>query len=624
MGSVGMQFFDYYKFLGVASDASLDAIRAAIVVWREQNKRDRVHPELHLDVDRRDARLTQAEQILLATDQRRAYDEEYTRRIALQGDGLLWLEPEFVFDASDNAPALTVPALAVKLDDDWPRAIEAVRSRSVEQMLHFVRPRQPAPKQPRYTALENEIGRLRATLAEKRPYQMLESIIVLCDARLPRPEGRVDGRPIEGATLTEQRVRPDQPQTARFRVRRATEVRGCLFGYAWVEDSWASITNPASESFTVDGKTKRGSYFELVGDGEVEFTLSMPSPDLMALNRPESHRLRIVFELQPATSHYHVTRCHMPVAITPIPAKAAFEPAQLTLPIARRGARLSATARLINNGEAPLNAHRALPADPDVTVDDTLDGTGGEVHVTLDTSRLPYGKSFQRTVRYTADGDTSPVTLQLDGELLPTPWQHLFRLQPARDRFTLAGVFALFALAFGPILTGLLSPSSTALAFVCGLAITMGALGTARVIPPRIVRHIRASGETGVTEASIPWNPILIGTGAAAGAIAIVIALLTWDPWLKAYTYSVLGALIAAAWGFFFNEDLAIYPRQAGVTTPGDEKPKPLATGWKAGAIVAAIVLAITSLALDPSLFGALLLFSLPIALLIGVLATRS
>lgn len=624
MGSVGAQFFDYYKFLGVASDANLDAIRAAIANWREQNKRDRVHPELHLDVDRREARLTQAEQILLAADQRRVYDEEYTRRVAQQGDGLLWLEPEFVFDASDNAPALTVPSLAVKLDDDWPRAIEAVRSRAVEQMLHYVRPRQPAAKQPRYTALENEIGRLRATLGEKRPYQMLESTIVLCDARLPRPDGRVDGQPIEGAALKEQRVRPDQPQTARFRLRRATEVRGCLFGYAWVEDGWASITNPAPENFTVDGKTKRGSYFELVGDGEVEFTLSMPSPGLMALKRPETHNLRIVFDLQPATSHYHVARSHMPVAITTIPAKAAFEPARLTLPIARRGAKLSATARLINNGEAPLNAHRALPADPDVMVDDALDGVGGEVHVTLDTSRLPYGKPYQRTVRYTADGDTSSVSLQLDGELLPTPWQHLFRLQPARDRFTLAGVFALFALALGPILAGLLSSSSTALAIVCGLAITAGALGVARVIPRRIVRHIRASGETGVTEASIPWTPILVGAGAVVGAIAIVIALLPWDPGLKAYTYSVLGALIAAAGGFFFNEDLAVYPRREGPTTPGGEKPRPLAAGWKAGAIVTGIVLAIVSLAFDPGLFGALLLYSLPIAVMVGVLAARS
>lgn len=624
MGTVGAQFFDYYKFLGVGSDVNLDAIRDAIEAWREQNKRDRVHPELHLDVDRREARLNQAEKLLLTPDQRRSYDEEYNRRVAQQGEGLLWLEPEFVFDASDNAPALTVPALAVKLDDDWPRAIEAVKSRSVEQMLRFVRPRQPAAKQPRYTALENEIGRLRASLGEKRPYQMLESTIVLCDARLPRPDGRVDGQPIEGAALKEQQVRPDQPQTARFRLRRATEVRGCLFGYARVEDSWASITNPAPESFTVDGKTKRGSYFELVGDGEVEFTLSMPSTDLMALKRPESHKLRIVFELQPATSHYYVARCHMPIAITPIPAKAAFEPAQLTLPIARRGSRLSATARLVNNGEAPLNAHRALPVDPDVAVDETLDGVGGEVRVTLDTSRLPYGKPYQRTVRYMADGDTSSVFLQIDGELLPTPWQHLFRLQPVRDRFTLAGVFALFALALGPILTGLLSSSPIALAIICGLAITAGAVGVARVIPRRIVRHIRASGETSVSEASIPWNPILIGTGTVAGAIAIAIALLPWDPWLQAYTYSVLGALIAATWGFFFNEDLAVYPRTAGVTTPGGEKPKPLAAGWKAGAVFAAIILALTSLAFDPSLFGALLLFSLPIAMMIGVLAARS
>ena len=623
MGSVGAQFFDYYKFLGVASNANGEAIRAAIEAWREQNKRDRVHPELHLDVDRREARLALAEKVLLAQDQRHAYDEEYNRRVAQKGDGLLWLEPEFVFDASDNAPALTVPALAVKLDDDWPRAIEAVKSRAVEQMLHFVRPRQPVAKQPRYTALENEIERLRVSLGEKRPYQMLESTIVLCDGRLPRADGRVDGMPIEGAELKEQRFRPDHPQTARFRLRRATENRGCLFGYAWVEDSWASITNPAPESFTAGGAAKRGSYFELVGDGEVEFTVSMPSADLLALKRPETHKLRVVFEFQPATSHYYVARCQMPVAITPIPAKAAFEPAQLTLPLARRGAKLTATTRLVNKGESPLNAHRAAAADPDISVEDTLDGAGGEVRVTLDTSHLPYGKTYQRSVGYIAEGDTTSLALQINGELLPTPWQHLFRLQPARDRFTLAGVFALFALAFGPIVAGIVR-SPIALEVVCGLALTAGAVGVARVIPRRIVRHIRASGETKVSEASIPWSPILIATGSVVAAIAVAIALLPWDPWLKAYTYSVLGALIAATWGFFFNEDLAVYPRPAGVTTPGGEKPAPLHSGWKVGAVLAAIALAITALAFDAGLFGALLLYSLPIGIMVVVLAARS
>jgi len=313
----------------------------------------------------------------------------------------------------------------------------------------------------------------------------------------------------------------------------------------------------------------------------------------------------------------------MPISITPIPANASFEPARVTLPVARRGAKLSTTARLVNKGEAPLNAQRALPRDSDVAIDQTLEDAGGEVRVTVDTSRLPYGAAFSKSIRYTADGDTPAVTLEVEGELLPTAWQHLFRLQPARDRITLAGVFALYALCLGPILAGMLNANALFLV-LSGLLLVGGALGVTRVTARSVVRHIRASGDTNVSDASIPWAWLLVGVGGLVAVLALVLALIPQEPWQKAFWLTGLGALVAAAWGFSLNEELAIYKRKPTTSRVVMGTPKPLTGAWKSLATVGLVILFVAGLLFAPGLVGSLLLLSVPVGLVVLVAIVRS
>lgn len=629
----GTPFFDYYQFLGIEPDATPEEIEQAIYRIEENDKRLRIWPAEHANIDRRARYLRDARRFLLDPAERAAYDIKHHRNVAQGGNEILWVPKGYKFTPDDLEPALTVRALGPKFDSDWQRAIASINGKLVQQTLNIVAQKQPDALQPRYAAVEMELTRLSAAYGQHRPNRMVESAIILCDDWIERAGGSVENHPIESAAgelLVARQARPDLPQIAKFRLQRATDRRGCLFGYAWIEEPWASITDPQPETFpvngAVNGATYRGGYFELVGNDAKEFTISMTSDALMRLRRPDQHSLTIHFSLQPETAHARFTKIVMPVNITLIPAKAAFEPASVTLAPVPRGKKQGTTVHIVNKGEAPLNACREPWGDPVIALDDTLADTGGEVRVILDTSSLRPGERFQKVVNYQADGDNAKISLLINGELLPTAWQHVWRLQPARDRWTLAGTFALFALLLGPIVEGLFHQAPVAFWVVAALAATGGAVGVAYRIGLSVIRHMRAAGNEQVSETTMPWPVILGASGAGVVLVSLLLALASWEPWQKAFWFVVLIACVCAAWGFFVNEDLVVYPRKPGNTATNippvaDSKPQPVASGVKVAAVLLALTFFIAGLFFDASLVGFLLLFSLPIAFVVTVIA---
>src|SRR5262249_5501968 len=151
----------------------------------------------------------------------------------------------------------------------------------------------------------------------------------------------------------------------------------------------------------------------------------------LELERPAVHLLRFHAQLQPGTAHETVQSCTQPVSITKIPAKAAFTPAQVAVPRARRGEKVRATVTLQNQGEEPCHARLARVSSPDVTVMRQSITDSDQVEAMVDTSAMRFGSRYQRAVTFSANGDFSEPSFEVVGEVLPTAVQHVFRRQSA-------------------------------------------------------------------------------------------------------------------------------------------------------------------------------------------------
>jgi hypothetical protein len=636
MGTGQGEFFDYYEFLDLPPEATHDEIRNAVALWRDRNNRERTDPTRFLQIDWREARLTEIERILLDSQRRAAYGLLHNHMAAAGNTTLLWLDPGFEFYADDPEPALTLPSLARKLDSNWALSQQAILNKAIEGMVFYVA-RNPkfSSQRPRYEALQKEIGRLRETLGKQHPDQMLESVIVLCDNRIQRPSGYVDAQPLESSAqpvngkappsilFSPVEGRPDRPLQAQFQLEYASEGRGCLFGYCWVQEGWGAIMSPPVEDAVAAGDRRKVVHFELMRGQKIIVKLQMEATALLKLERPQTHYLPIAFELQPETAQRQGVYAALPVALTKIPAKAIFDPAFLTLPVVRHGSQTTGSTQLRNQGEAPLNARLVGQSDSAVTVEETLGEMGGEIRVTVDTRDLPRGKTFRKWVRYAAEGDAEQPMLDVEGELLPSAWQHVFREQPLRDRLTLASSVALCALLLGPLALGALSP--VVFWVICGLLMIGAALGAARLIALSSVRHIRASGDTLIRETSIPWQPLLIGVGISTGVLALIVGLLAVDDSTKSATYAILLALLFAITGFFLKEDLVIYPRpmQASTSVVQHTTPK-VQTGWRILLVLGGLVVGVIALVFASQFITALLpviVVLLIVLLLVGLFA---
>src|SRR5262249_14944782 len=150
-------------------------------------------------------------------------------------------------------------------------------------------------------------------------------------------------------------IRPDMAATAQFRIGHG-DSRGCLFGYLWLEDSWAEIVQPAPQEVAAGGANRKVAVIDLAGSETVNITLKLDPAQVMKLERPAPHSLRLAALFQPNTSQEWRHTLNIPVAVTKIPAKGRFSPPEVVVSSVRRGTAVSATSVLVNDGEEPLNA----------------------------------------------------------------------------------------------------------------------------------------------------------------------------------------------------------------------------------------------------------------------------
>lgn len=564
------EFVDYYELLGIDPHVDQDAIIEAIANARHSVDKERLYPHKHQWVEQMDFWIERAEATLLDPVSRGRYDEERERHYdslreqQATSDELLMIDPPapYVFYADDPDPAYTVPGLAHKFDADLhdtggKQAIEDIRQHTVESMLRYVGFGQA--NQQRYEALAEKIAQLRERLAESHPLQMLESVIALCDATIPPPQARLQELDSGESALPSVSLRPDRDGHIILRVSHGGP-RGCLFGYIWVEDAWARISSPPPGSITSTGRELPAVWFELLPAAHAEITLAFDASQLMQLTRPAQHRLRLGLVAQLGTSHENRSFFSLPVDITPIPPKAVFEPAVLVLPIVRRGQPATASAALANKGELPLEASLVTTSDNNISVRPSFLPDAATLSITVDTSGLPYGGHYEKTVVYHANGDNPEVTLRIEGETLPTALQHIVRQQPLRDRVTLALLAALAPVVLSPFT---LYSTNNAVGWIFwafwGVLIAAGTAGVVAWTTLRLIGHAQAAGDQGVSQATVPWQ-LLLTAAAGCGIFAtLLLALLPLPADAKIAVIFWILAFLAATWGFFAKEDLRIY-----------------------------------------------------------------
>jgi hypothetical protein len=558
---MSLQFVDLYAELGIAPTADNERIRDAIAEAQRTIDAKRNYSDSQLWTQHMDWLVRRAMAVLLDPAQRIQYDAERAMVLgATPGeDDLLWIDPDrpYVFDNDDDDPAYTVPSLAYKLDGNPERATAEILAGGVDSMLRNVG--YGKPNQARYDQLADRISTLRTGLGTAHKGQLLESVIVLCDPSIPGPLPGIGDDPLEGAELPEFVTRPDTTSSFRFSVTNLGP-RGCLFGYLWAEDAWVSTVQPPPEAVTVAGVDRQAIRFELGPSDRCEVVVRLPEQRVLELERPAVHLLRFHAQLQPGTAHETVQSCTQRVSITKIPAKAAFTPAQVALPRARRGEKVRATVTLQNQGEEPCHARLARVSSPDVTVMRQSITDSDQVEAVVDTSAMRFGSRYQRAVTFSANGDFSEPSFEVVGEVLPTAFQHVFRRQSAADRLALAVVFGLLTLAVSPLMLGSLS---TAVFWVLWIVVaTAAASGASALIARRVVDHIQASGDQSISYAAIPWPLVLGLAGALTLVVGVLIALVPPDDVTKVLLYAVLLAFIGAAVGFFVKEDLTLFPRR--------------------------------------------------------------
>lgn len=549
-------FEDYYKFLKIDPSADEQTIQAAFATARKKIEEVSLYPSYHKWVIETRPILTEAIEHLGDPARRQAYDtqrtlyyEEVRRSAADLDDHILWLDPPYIFYTDDPDPAYTISALAHKFDADWSPAMADINDQGLETTLHYIGQSLNNP-QP-YERLRQQIRQLRETHGAAHTRQMLESVIVLCDDTIERPVARINGQALEDVVIAPVVRRPDQPATISFQVEHGGP-RGVLFGYLWLEETWGEITTPPLEQVTLDSQQRKVARFELAESVKQNVMVTIQPAQLMKLQRPAHYSLTLHLRLQPDTAHETRQQITLSLDLTTIPAKAQWTPSVIRLPTVRRGQPVSGVSALTNQGEQPLNARCSLVSDRSLVVTPLLLPAGGQVQVTVDTRGLREGSHYQQWIKFQADGDVPEITLQVEGEILPTAFQHLFRQKSSEKRLQSALGLGLAGAALS--LFTLLATSGWFFWLLWILVTVLLTTSLAASATRSIITHIQAAGNTSITPASVPWDRFYLGVGGATALLSLTLAIAPLDPGTKTLISLLFFAFMGACCGFLLEE----------------------------------------------------------------------
>jgi len=593
-----MVFENYYDYLDIPRNADTQTILTAIARERARLAVQINYPDQFAEVTRRTAKLDRIENVMLTPAKKEWYDAQLrqneTAVLYLEGDGL-----GYRFSADDPDPSQTVPGLAHKLDENWAHgassgalvssdAYRQAHGAVLSQALRFegqhasnrlrdtgATERESERMLKRYNDLADQIDSYNAQYAS-HPLALLESTITLFDPDIEAPAALIAVAPQSayaqlsaktGATLPAREVRPDRPDATQVILYQGPS-RGSLFGYCWVEEAWgtlsatgSTVSAPAKKPARVP--TSHAIYFEFMDERaaatphQIALVAQPRAETLLTMPRPATHELTLNFLFQPGTPQEWQTQVKAPFGVTLIPARAIFDPSTIVIPdLARKGEKVQAQATLRNEGEQPLQARPApvpqgaLPPDRrGVAVTFTPDDRAIPVQIVIDTSDLPKGTKYQKTVVFEENGDNKVAQLTIEGELYPSARQAFYRKYNGGARLILAVGFAVIVWLLDLLPVFLMPP--TVFWVFSALVVVGAALGLTAMIARNVVRSIQASGDKQISYASIPWPTLLTAVGVSAAVYALVVALALGGVSTRDTVFILTFILLAAIAGYF-------------------------------------------------------------------------
>ncbi len=526
---------NYYEYLDVPQDASPQTIQQAfsrLMASTQEKLNNPFTMKSARDITNtiipgiRQHLLTGEEERARYDRQLAAYQAAQARRAELADEARLdeLLRRPFFFDPlkgyDTETPALTLRQIASKLDEEWPRACEWLTDTSskVHAFTGFLK----------YTVghakLAERIDTIirsanRAARFAPDVHRAIERCIMTLDPEVARPGVRILNPTFDGRTLDAGEYIADLPAQAEL-ILGHEGFRGCAFGRIESTTPWVTFA-------------KKASYFPFtllpagtdpaVGQSEIHIPLVFLL-DQLEHNTDHSAELTIFLEnfKQPRTFSFALV-----LHILPTPPRVIFNPSRPLAAPVRQGAQAYVSVTALNRSPdeklSPL-AGTIRAREPGTSAAPSFFHHNTRIDFMIDTSPYPRGKPYAVIfeVNYgAARGTQGPTTLEVRGELLPSPWQSLQRVKQLSDRVS-AGVvggfvglciFLLLGLAFAGVWPFLLFPPIF--------------LGASQLIWRTIIAHRELAGEAIASLSSSGKVYTRLGVSAGLGlAFALVCALI--------------------------------------------------------------------------------------------------
>ena len=565
-------FVNYYDYLNVPQNAPTTEIEDAL-----QKLTASAEIQANNSLTMKSARRVLNEVIpsilqhLLSDAQARAaYDRELLEALSKQAqrgeladdEGLDdALRQPFFFDPYEGydteTPALSLRQIALKLDEEWPRACNWITDTSNDSHVFVGFLIHVAGRVSLAKRIEQII--MQATHQYEKSISVNEAIercIYILDPQIERPVVDIYNDTFDGKVLLAGEFVSDQPAQSELILGHAG-FRGCAFGKIESQTDWLRFAGGQSSI-----------QYTLMPEGtDTKIALSQVKIALFfqvsRLERNAEHCAKLLLRVenyQPAVEVVIEVR----IFAKPLPPRVYFEPAATANAPAWAGLTLCGVPGTVvitphNGGDEKL-VHltaRLSTNDAAARADPALFAHEKPIAVTIDTRNRRRGEKYHVVFQVNygpTPGAIGPGELHIEGELLPTPWQSMLRQRSMEQRLgwgcggSIAGLF----------LIGLIGMGLAAHAGIAWLLVFILPAIFVLVVRPSvatIVKHIQRSGNTTITFKKVPpwilwWIPL------GAGLVLALLSLFLPDAGTAFLIAGILGGIIGAVAGFIVDLEI--------------------------------------------------------------------
>jgi hypothetical protein len=568
---VSGDFINCYEYLDLPQNATTEALQAAFEQLVSSTQK-RLNNPLTLNQAlyiQNVVELAIRKHLFSGPEVRAAYDrlltvhqEQQARRAELADEEGLddFLRQPFFFDPFNfdtETPANSLREIALKLDDEWPQACKWLTNTADEAHIFLGFLIHSAGRPHLAQRIEPVIKAVNSKSSEHIDVnEAVERCILLLNPRADRPLIMVHNPTFDGKVWQVGDFIADMPASSEL-ILGHTGLRGCVFGTLESRTDWvkfAGNNSRAGFSLMPEGTDPR------IGLSKVNIPLVFqvnkfaPDTDNRAelLIRLENHR--------PPREMLRTINLH----ILPTPPRVVFDPlATRQQPIwvgtSRQGERVSGRVTAFNaRGDQALVplAGRITTHDPAASADPRTFQHEGQITFSIDTSNRPRGQRYEVVFELdygATPGAQGPATLHVQGEIIPTTWQSMKRIESTDTRVGI-GVVGLIIGAILLTIFGAILANAGGQAWFLFLLSPLVFAWPIHAVWKTLLAHRQLAGETPSTLEQIsPW--LIWGLPSAIGLVLCLLCALAggWAVLMSA----IFGGVTGGIFGFIKDRVLA-------------------------------------------------------------------